>query len=140
VIKLPSFYKRLALLCLVAALATACSDADKASINALLDARDKAISQRDASAYSALLLADYQDGKQTKVAVMARMINLFDRFQQIEMHSRDRDIRILDRNHAQCQQSYVLKVKAQGTWRTLVQRESLGFTRSAGGWRISSGL
>lgn len=138
--RLPTFCKRLAPLCIAAALITACSDAEKAGINALLDARDAAISQRDAGAYSALLLDGYQDGKQNKVAVVAKMIDLFDRFQQIDMHSRDRDIRIIDKTHAQCQQSYVLRVKVQGSWRTLVQRESLGFTRTPAGWLISSGL
>jgi len=119
---------------------TACSDTDKMRISALLDARDIAISQRDIGAYSGLLLDDYSDNRQDKVAVVARMINLFDRFGEIEMKSRDRDIRLIDDDHAQCQQSYTLRVHAEGQWRTLVQREALGFTRTAAGWRISSGL
>jgi len=131
------------LLCLLfCALMTACSsDAqDRADIRRLLDARDAAISNRDLPAYAALLIPNYQDRDQGEFEVVNRMRQLFEQFDRIEMRASDRTIRFDDNDHAQCEQSYLLRVHAEGAWRQITQRERIGLTRTQNGWRISSGL
>ena len=129
------------LILLVALTLAGCSDVQKSEINQVLDARDQAISNKDVSAYSALLLGDYMDdhGK-TKIAVVAQFVHMFQQFDKTEMHSYDREIRMIDSKHAECEQSYKLRVKADGRWRELVQREQIYLLRTPAGWRISGGL
>jgi len=127
------------LLAAVAAIA-ACSDIDKAGISQLLDARDAAISHRSIAEYSALIASDYSDKDRGKVDIVAQMVSLFDKFERAEMRSYDRQIRLLNDRQAQCEQSYTLKVFADGQWRQIVQREQLTLTDDAGGWKISAGL
>jgi len=119
---------------------TACSDVDKAEISQLLDARDQAISHRNISEYSFLIASDYSDRGQSKVDIVAQMVSLFDRFEQAEMASYDRQIRRLNDAEAQCEQSYKLRVYADGQWRQIVQREQLLLTRKGSVWKISGGL
>ncbi|HKI61779.1 MAG TPA: hypothetical protein VKA31_05750 [Mariprofundaceae bacterium] len=119
---------------------SACGDMQKVAINGILDDRDSAVSSGDIGAYSRLLLRDYQDHGQTKVTVVARMINLFSQFDSTQMKSFDRHVKLIDDHHAQCEQSYHLKVQKDGDWREITQREQLYLTRTAAGWRISGGL
>jgi hypothetical protein len=106
----------------------------------VLDARDAAITHRDIAAYSALIHPGYNDHGRTKVDMVARMIHLFDRFDRMEMRSFDRTIRLLDDDHAQCMQSYKLRVHADDRWRELTSREELELIRAPSGWKISGGL
>jgi len=119
---------------------SACSGADKASINAVLDARNAAISARDIGAYSDLILPDYTDHNRSKVDVVAQVIHLFDRFDALEMHTFNREIHLVNDTHADCAQSYRLKVRAGDHWREMVQREELSLERTSAGWKISAGL
>ncbi len=137
------YHLRTLFLCwLMISACTACSNVaqERQDIGALLDARDQAISNRDLPAYAALLIPDYQDRDQGEFEVINRMRRLFEQFDRIEMHGSDRTIRILDKAHAQCEQSYLLRVHASGIWRQISQRERIGMTRTESGWRISSGL
>ncbi len=118
----------------------ACGGADNASINAVLDARDTAITTRDIGAYSSLIVPDYMDHHRSKVDVVARMIHLFGQFDALDMHSFDREIHLVDDTHADCAQSYRLKVRSGGRWRKMVQREELSLERTPAGWKISAGL
>jgi len=68
------------------------------------------------------------------------MISLFDKFDRAEMRSHDRQIQQLDNNLARCDQSYTLKVLADGQWRQIVQREQLTLSKDPDGWKISGGL
>ncbi len=119
---------------------SACSDLDKVGVSQLLDARDQAISHRSISEYSALISTAYHDNNRGKVEVVAQMLSLFDKFERAEMHSYDREIRGLDNGRAQCEQSYTLRVFADGEWRQIVQREQLTLAEEANGWKIISGL
>jgi len=119
---------------------TACSGADKASISTVLDARNAAITARDIGAYSNLILPDYKSHGRSKVEIVARMIHLFDRFDTLEMHSFNRAVHLVDDTHADCAQSYRLRVHAGGRWREMVQREELSLERTPAGWKISAGL
>lgn len=132
--------RRLLIPLIVLALA-GCSAVQKTEINEVLNARDLAISSKDVGAYSALLLGDYMDdhGK-SKITVVAQFVRMFEQFDATEMHSFDREIRLIDDTHAECEQSYKLRVKADGRWRELVQREQLYFVKTRAGWRISGGL
>jgi len=118
----------------------ACSGFDKAGISRLLDQRDQAISHRSISEYSSVIAAAYHDKGQTKIEIVAQMVSLFDKFEKAEMASYDREIRRLDDSHAQCEQSYKLRVYADGQWRQIVQREQLTLAKTVGGWRIVAGL
>ena len=118
----------------------ACSEVQKIEIGTVMDARDQAISHKDIRAYSALLLPGYHDHGQTKDAVVAQMAGMFQRFNKLDMHSFDRDIRVLDATHAQCEQSYRLRVRRDHTWRAIVDREQVALQKTAKGWKISSGL
>jgi len=124
-------------LCIVV---TACSGADKASINTVLNARDTAITARDIGTYSSLILPDYMDHGRSKVNIVAQMIHLFSRFDALDMHSFDREIHLVDDTHADCAQSYKLRVHVDGRWREMVQREELSLRRTPAGWKISAGL
>ncbi len=118
----------------------ACSETDKAAINAVLDARDAAITHRDIAAYQALIHPEYHDRGHTRADMVARMAHLFERFDRLEMHSFDRAIHLLDANHARCIQSYKLRVHADDRWRQLTSREELELIRTSSGWKISGGL
>lgn len=119
---------------------TACGSTDKASINAVLDARNAAITARDIGAYSKLILPDYMDHGHDKVEIVARMIHMFARFDALDMHTFNREIHLVDGTHADCAQSYRLRVRSDGHWRKMVQREELSLVRTPAGWKISAGL
>jgi hypothetical protein len=131
---------RWGIFCLLFACLVACSDIDKAGISQTLDSRDRAISNRSISEYSSLISSSYYDKKRDKIAVVAQMLSLFDKFERAEMQSYDRQIRKLDDGRAQCEQSYTLKVFADGQWRQIVQREQLTLAEESSGWKIVSGL
>jgi len=119
----------------------ACSEYDKTAINAVLDARDAAVNSHDIKAYDALLLPDYHDNSgQSEFDIVSKMNKLFSQFETTEMSSSNRIIRLLDSSHAECEQSYLLRVKADDTWRQLNQRERISLIKTADGWKISGGL
>ena len=132
-------YTLLSVLVLVLSL-TACSDVQKMEIEAVLDTRNSAVSAGNINAYSSLLLPSYQDGGHSKSDMISNILGLFKQFEAIEMKTFGRTIRILDNSHAQCEQTYYLRVKADGTWRAISQREQISLTRTASGWQISGGL
>ncbi|MDQ6977119.1 MAG: hypothetical protein Q9M75_03300 [Ghiorsea sp.] len=118
---------------------TACTDDSHVqNIQTLLEARNHSISQQSIEKYTSLLDANYLKHEgQHKVEQMAMV---FTRFEKVQMGSRNQEIRILDDNHAICEQTYILKVFADGDWRKIVQREQLTFSRTDGVWKISGGL
>jgi len=119
-------------------LVSGCTDNQAQNIHAVLEARNQSISQQDIQKYAALLDEHYFNHEgQHKVAQMAKV---FTRFEKVHMDSRDQDIRIIDDHHAICEQTYILKVFADGDWREIVQREQLTFTNTDGEWKISGGL
>jgi len=119
----------------------ACSDYDKNEINALLDARDTAVSNHNIRDYDDLLIPGYHDHSgQTEFDIVSKMNKLFAQFEKTEMRSNNRVIRLLDTTHAQCEQSYLLRVKADDTWRQLNQRERITLSKTSDGWKISGGL
>ncbi|WP_018294509.1 nuclear transport factor 2 family protein [Mariprofundus ferrooxydans] len=129
------------LLLLLALSLGACVNHDKDAINAVLDARDQAVSTHDILAYDALLLPDYMERNNSKADLIIRMHNLFKQFDTINMTSDNRIIRIQeDGRHALCEQSYHLRVESDGVWRELYQREQIALTRTKNGWKISGGL
>lgn len=128
------------LLFIITATLLACSEMEKSDINELMDARDLAISQRSISDYSALIYSNYDDQGRSKVDVVAQMVALFDKFDRAEMRSHNRKIQQINDKLARCDQSYTLKVLADGKWRQIVQREQLTLTRDHDGWKISGGL
>ncbi len=118
-----------------------CGEWEKMAISRVLDARDAAITAQDIGAYSILILDGYHDERgRNKVRLVAEMLDLFDRFEKSEMQSFDRACRLTDDAHALCEQSYRLRVFADGDWREIVQREQLELTRTGSGWKISGGL
>jgi len=118
----------------------ACSDIQKMEIETVLDARNSAVSAGNINAYSRLLMKSYKDGDQDKFDVVSKMLRLFRQFDAMEMKTFNRTIRILDDSHAQCEQIYHLRVKADNTWREMNQREQILLTRTPAGWQISGGL
>ncbi|MDX8410551.1 MAG: hypothetical protein R8K46_01580 [Mariprofundaceae bacterium] len=117
-----------------------CSASGASQIHELLDARDQAIETQDVGAYSWLIADDYSDGELDKVGVVARMISLFDQFDDIHIESFSRELRFLDDDHAQCAQSYRMTVSVDDISQELVQRESLDLARRQGRWLIVAGL
>jgi len=117
---------------------TGCTDNQTQSIHSLLEARNHSINQQHIEKYTSLLDANYlkHEGQHT----VAQMAMVFTRFEKVHMDTRDQEIRILDDNHAICEQTYILKVFADGDWRKIVQREQLTFSRTDGVWKISGGL
>ncbi len=127
-------------ICMLATALSACSEQDRANIHAVLEARDSAVSNHDIKAYSALLVPGYEYNKKNEFETINRMRKLFDQFEKIEMTSGNRTIRLLDEKHAECEQNYLLHVKAGGKWRQLNQRERISLIKTASGWKISGGL
>ncbi|HKJ83209.1 MAG TPA: hypothetical protein VJ961_04225 [Mariprofundaceae bacterium] len=119
---------------------SACGASDQSAIGKVLDARDRAISSHDVAAYSSLIATDYRDDGRTKVDIVAQMINLFDHFDEVKMHSFDRNIQLNGDRHAECRQSYRLAVRSGKHWEKMVQREQLSLVRTPVGWKISGGL
>jgi len=117
---------------------TACTDNQTQNIQNLLKARNHSISQQNIEEYATLLDTNYLKHEgQYKIAQMAQV---FTRFEKVHMDTRDQEIRLVDDNHAICEQTYILKVFADGDWREIVQREQLTFTKTDGHWKISGGL
>lgn len=112
----------------------ACGEYDKPNIRSVLDARDTAVSRHDINAYSDLLLPGYEYKQQTEFETINRMRKLFGQFEKIEMTSNNRTIRLLDQTHAECEQSYLLRVRVDDTWRQLNQRERISLKKTASGW------
>jgi len=137
--RLPRFLP-LAAIVLSLLLLSACSEYNKMEIRELLDARDAAVSQHDLTAYETLLITDYHAPQQTRQSIITKMRHLFAQFKQIEMKSNNRFIRMNDSTHAECEQSYILRVFADGDWRQLSERERLQLTKTPNGWKISGGL
>ena len=123
----------------IALLLTSCSN-EKQGIHEVLDARDMAFTAHDAAAYNALLHPNYNHLKQNSSDVIERVKQLFSQFDTMEMHSSDRTISFVDDTHAQCEQNYRLRVKADNRWREINRRERIELTKSPDGWKISGGL
>ncbi|OIP99369.1 MAG: hypothetical protein AUK35_07420 [Zetaproteobacteria bacterium CG2_30_46_52] len=123
---------------LLVLLLVSCTDAYKDEITQLLDSRDLSISARDINSYKALLSAPYIAAEGAEA--VAQMDQLFIRFEKVEMRTQHREIRLINDNEALCEQTYSLKVFADGQWRDMVQREQIKLTRSEAGWRIGGGL
>jgi hypothetical protein len=136
------YRRRLGLCAALGALlfASGCSDIEKAQIAKVLDARDQAVSERNIGDFSMLISDQYYDHGRSKVDIVAQMIGLFEHFEQLSMKSHDRNIRILDDNHAQCEQTYTLRAFADQQWRSIVQKEQLQLIREENRWQISGGL
>lgn len=117
---------------------TSCTDTSKGEIIDLLEKRDASISQKDIGTYSSLLASVYLND--VGAASVQNMKHIFSTFEKVSMVSRDREIQILDKNKAICEQTYILKVFADGTWRQIVQREQLKFQFEDGIWKINGGL
>ncbi len=133
-IHVPVFFS--ILLCLL----SACSEQDKVDIRSVLDARDAAVSNHDITHYAGLLISGYEYNNQTEFEIINKMRGLFNQFEKIEMTSDNRTIRLLDDQHAECEQSYLLHVQANGEWRQINQRERISLTKTDSGWKISGGL
>ena len=119
---------------------SACSEQDKVDIRSVLDARDAAVSNHDIKSYAGLLISGYEYNNQTEFEIINKMRGLFNQFEKIEMTSDNRTIRLLDDQHAECEQSYLLHVQANGEWRQINQRERISLTKTDSGWKISGGL
>ncbi len=129
--------KLLIFICLVAA---GCSQLSRSEINNVLNARNTAITARDIAAYSDLIAPNYQDHGSGKTEVVARMTRMFERFDALDMRTINRDIYLVDGDHAECTQSYRLRAYVDDRWRTMLQREELSLERTHAGWKISAGL
>ena len=134
----PDVMFRLLLVCGILLLAACTQNDPKPDIQALLQARNESISQQDIKRYTSLIDAHYlqHEGKHT----IQQMKQVFSRFDKVDMQSRDLEIRVLDQQHAIGEQTYILRVYADGEWRKIVQREQLSFTKAQGQWKISGGL
>ncbi|MDX8397348.1 MAG: hypothetical protein R8K49_03410 [Mariprofundaceae bacterium] len=119
---------------------SACIPQDKADITALLEARNQAINSQNIAAYGQVIMQNYQDHGRTREDTLKQMQQLFERFERIDMQSSNRHIHLIDATHAECEQSYTLKVFADGQWRHIVQREQLQLSRSDKQWQIQAGL
>lgn len=118
-----------------ALLLASCTNSYQDEINQLLDNRDASISARDISSYKSLISEQYL--KAEGAHAVAEMNHLFTRFEKVEMHTQQREIRLINDKQALCEQTYALKVFADGQWRDMVQREQIKLSRSDKGWRIS---
>lgn len=118
----------------------ACGDSPLSGVNTLLDARDRAISERNIAGYASLIAEDYHGRQQSKSDIVEQMRRLFEQFSQLKMESFGRDIYIADDKHARAAQSYRLNVLMDGSWREMLQREELSLVRSDSGWKIAAGL
>ena len=117
---------------------SACTDHHQGDILDLLDKRDASISQKDIQAYASLISDNYS--KTNNTSPVQHMEKVFTVFEKVSMSSRDRNIQILDPEHAICEQTYILKVYADGEWRKIIQREQLKFHYENDAWKISAGL
>ncbi len=117
---------------------TSCTDLDKHDIDTLLEQRNAVISAKNTQAYTKLLTHEYltHQGNQD----IRDIQHVFDTFDKVEMQTRDRIIQILDANRAIVEQTYILKVFANGEWRKIVKREQLILQREDKQWKISNGL
>lgn len=116
------------------------NESDSAAINAVLDARNQAISSRDINAYSQLIADDYKENGHGKQDMLAQTVDMFRVFIELHMQSFDREVRLLNKQKAECRQSYRLKARAGADWRQIVEREQIKLKKTDEGWQISGGL
>ncbi len=125
--------------CMFLLLLAGCGFAEKDAIVTVLEARDQAVSSRDITAFGALLADDFMENGINKAERITEESALFKQFEEIQMHSHGRMI-TLHGPHAECEQSYSLRVLRDGDWRSLVQRERIQLKKNANGWKIIGGI
>ncbi|MDQ6975760.1 MAG: hypothetical protein Q9M22_04245 [Mariprofundaceae bacterium] len=116
-----------------------CGFAEKSAITSVLEKRDQAVSERNIIAFAQLLADDFMENGINKEARISQEAALFKQFEQIKMHSHARTI-TLHGPHAECEQSYSLRVLRDGDWRSMVQRERIQLKKNAHGWKIIGGI
>lgn len=117
-----------------------CGFSEQAEIDALLDARDAAVSSRDLAAYTLLIDPEYNEGERNRADVLDEMQALIASFDTLAMQSSGRSIEMGDDGAAECIQTYKLVVGKGEMRRELVQREQLSLRKTADGWKIIGGL
>jgi len=117
-----------------------CSPSDHAAVEQVLNQRSQAMQEKNITLYAAVIADDYMSSGHDKKKVVDDMQHLFLAFDKIKMHTYNRTVRVLAHQHAECEQSYTLKVSADGTWRNITRREQLMLQKQGGVWKLTAGL
>jgi len=131
---------RFSLNCFIAAWFMACSPSEHAAVEEVLNQRTQAMQDKNIQHYAALIADDYIVSARDKMKIVEEMQHLFQIFDAIEMETHHRTIRILPHGHAECEQSYTLKVQVDGVWRNMTRREQLMLQNQDGEWKVTAGL
>ncbi len=119
---------------------TACVGSDDAAVQAVLNQRSQALQNKNIQQYAMLIADNYMSRGRDKKEVVDEMKRLFRMFNDIQMDTYDRMVRVLVGGHAECEQSYTLKVYADGVWRNITHREQIELQNQKGVWKITAGL
>jgi len=131
---------RFSLYCLVAGWLISCTPSDHAAVDQVLNQRSQAMQEKNIQQYAGLIADDYIASGRDKMKVVEEMQHLFQIFDEIKMETHHRTIRILPHGHAECEQSYTLKVQVDGVWRNMTRREQLMLQNQDGDWKVTAGL
>lgn len=119
---------------------TACVGSDDTAVQAVLNQRSQALQDKNIQQYAMLIADNYMSRGRDKKEVVDEMKQLFRMFNDIQMETYNRIVRVLVGGHAECEQSYTLKVYADGVWRNITHREQIELQNQKGVWKITAGL
>jgi len=119
---------------------TACVGSDDTAVQAVLNQRSQALQDKNIQQYAMLIADNYMSRGRDKKEVVDEMKQLFRMFNDIQMKTYNRMVRVLVGGHAECEQSYTLKVYADGVWRNITHREQIELQNQKGVWKITAGL
>ncbi|MDQ6994002.1 MAG: hypothetical protein Q9M18_00220 [Mariprofundaceae bacterium] len=118
----------------------ACTPSPKDAVQHVMEQRSQAMQDKNIQLYAQLIADDYMSRGRTKKDVVSEMNHLFQSFNKIQMETHHRKIRILADGHAECEQSYKLKVYADGDWRNITNQEQVFLQHKHDAWKIIAGL
>jgi len=131
---------RFSLYGLLMAYLLACTPDAHDAVEQVLNQRTQAMQEKNIAHYADLIADDYFSRGQDKQHIVADVQHLFQTFEKIEMKTSNRTVRILSNDHAECEQSYTLRVFSDGQWRDITHREQLMLQRQGGSWKVIAGL
>lgn len=117
----------------------AAGQADQSAIQAVDNARQKALNTRDINGYVALLSRNYRDGQKDYAAKKQELESSLAAFDRVSYRPLKRTVAV-NGDTATISGEYVLKVQLRGRTMEFPGKEEIRLVNEAGSWKIVGGL